>query len=113
MGYGLWGKGKDTKFMFRKGGIVYILTNTHHSTLYVGVTSTILGRLRDHKEKLYPKSFSAKYNLCKFVYYEIFDSIEEAIDREKQLKAGPRQKKIDLINQLNPAWEDLTFEFER
>lgn len=90
-----------------KGGFVYILTNVHHTTLYVGVASELYSRIIDHREKIFPKSFTARYNLCKLVYYEIFDDIEEAISREKQLKAGSRAKKEHLINKLNPAWKDL------
>ncbi len=89
------------------GGTVYIMTNKHHTTLYVGVTSNLLGRVMEHKENYYPKSFTAKYNLHKLVYHESFSSIDEAIDREKQLKGGSRQKKIDLINAMNPLWRDL------
>ena len=91
------------------GGFVYILTNKHHTTLYVGVTSDLYSRSVDHREKLFPKSFSAKYNLNKLVYYEVFDSIVEAIKREKQLKAGSRKKKEDLINKYNPEWKDLFY----
>lgn len=88
-------------------GFAYILTNRHHTTLYVGVTSELFGRTKKHRDKIYPKSFSARYNLCKLVYYERFDSIIDAIAREKQLKAGSRKKKLDLINKYNPEWRDL------
>jgi len=94
-----------------RGGAVYIITNNHHTTLYVGVTSDLPGRVTKHKCKFYPNSFSARYNVHKLVYFERFSSIVEAIDREKQIKAGSRQKKIDLINSINPRWEDL-FELE-
>ena len=90
-----------------RGGAIYIITNRHNTTLYIGVTSDLYSRIVEHKEKHYPKSFSAKYNLNKLVYFELFDSIEEAIDREKQLKAGSRKKKEDLINGINPGWRDL------
>ena len=60
-----------------------------------------------HRTKTFPKSFTARYNLYKLVYYEVSDSIVEAIDREKQLKAGSRKQKIALINKFNPQWEDL------
>lgn len=89
------------------GGFVYILTNTHHTTLYVGVTSDLYNRTVDHRDKLFPKSFSARYNLNKLVYYEVFDAIVDAIAREKQLKAGSRKKKEALINKYNPEWKDL------
>ncbi len=75
------------------------MTNRNHSTLYVGVTSYLYSRVIEHKEKAHPKSFTARYNLNKLVYFESFHSIEEAIAREKQLKGGSRQKKIDLNEQ--------------
>jgi putative endonuclease len=90
-----------------KGGFVYIITNAHHTVLYIGVTSNLFNRTIQHRDKLFPKSFSARYNLSKLVYYEIFDSIIDAIAREKQLKAGSRKKKEALINKLNPEWKDL------
>jgi putative endonuclease len=64
-------------------------------------------RIIEHKEKKYQNSFSARYNLNKLVYYEQFQMIGDAIAREKQLKGGSRAKKVDLINSLNPKWEDL------
>ncbi|WP_191859202.1 GIY-YIG nuclease family protein [Hanstruepera ponticola] len=90
-----------------KPGFVYILTNTNNTTLYVGVTSDIIIRIKQHKEKHNPKSFTSKYNLHKLVYFEAFQMIGDAIDREKQLKAGSRLKKEALINNLNPNWKDL------
>ena len=90
-----------------RGGAVYIMTNTHHTTLYVGVTSDLQGRVLEHKRNYYPRSFTARYNLHKLVYYARFSSVEEAIDCEKQIKGGSRQKKIDLINSMNPGWNDL------
>ncbi len=91
----------------KRGGCVYIMTNKHHTTLYTGVTADLFSRIVEHKEKSDPKSFTARYNLNKLVFYESFSSIEEAIDREKQIKGGSRQKKIDLINHMNPEWTDL------
>jgi len=67
-------------------------------------------RVCQHKEKADPKSFTARYNVDHLVYYEQFFDIGEAIAREKQIKAGNRQKKIDLINKFNPEWRDLYFE---
>lgn len=93
-----------------KGGSVYIITNRYNTTLYIGVTSDLITRMDQHKNKLYTNSFSSQYNLTKLVYFESFSSIEEAIQREKQLKAGSRKKKIDLINSLNPGWKDLNEE---
>jgi len=74
----------------------------------VGVTSTLVERVEQHKEKMNPKSFTARYILDKLVYYEAFQMIGDAIAREKQLKAGSRAKKIALIEGMNPDWEDLT-----
>lgn len=90
-----------------KPGFIYILTNYTNTTLYIGVTSNLPQRIVEHKEKKYQNSFSARYNLNKLVYYEQFQMIGDAIAREKQLKGGSRAKKVDLINNLNPKWEDL------
>lgn len=75
--------------------------------MYVGVTSNLVQRITQHKEKHNKKSFSARYNLNKLVYYEVFQEIGDAIAREKQLKAGSRAKKIVLIDGVNPEWLDL------
>ena len=83
------------------------MTNERHTTLYVGVTSELYNRVVEHKEKKYPKSFTARYNLDKLVYFEIFHSIEEAIAREKQIKGGSRKAKEKLIQSMNPDWKDL------
>ena len=83
------------------------MTNKNNTTLYTGVTSNLSVRVWEHKHKTHPKSFTAKYNLNKLVYYETFHSIEEAIAREKQIKAGSRKKKEKLIDALNPHWLDL------
>ena len=88
-------------------GYVYIATNRHNTVLYVGVTSNLKDRIYNHKAKKFPNSFSAKYNIDKLVYFDKHNSMLNAIKREKQLKAGSRQKKIDLINELNPDWLDL------
>jgi putative endonuclease len=93
--------------VMQRGGCVYIVTNKTHSVLYTGVTSDILGRIWDHKNKTYPQSFTAKYNCNKLVYYFFYSHIEEAIAAEKALKGGNRQMKVDLVNQLNPEWKDL------
>ncbi len=93
--------------MYVRGGWVYITTNRPNGVLYVGVTSDLVGRITKHKNRHYPNSFSAQYNLDKLVYYERFDTIVEAIAREKQLKGGSRAKKVALIEAFNPRWEDL------
>jgi len=86
---------------------VYILTNKNHTVLYTGVTSNLGLRVEQHKTKSNQKSFTARYNVDLLVYYEQFFDIGEAIEREKQIKAGSRQKKIDLINSFNREWKDL------
>ena len=86
---------------------VYILSNKNNSTLYTGVTSDIVVRIKEHKEKLNSKSFTAKYNLNKLVYFEAFQMIGDAISKEKQIKAGNRAKKVALIQGKNPEWNDL------
>ncbi len=85
---------------------VYIMTNKNNSVLYTGVTNDLIRRVHEHKEKM-TKGFTKKYNINKLVYYEAFDIVHNAIAREKQIKAGSRQKKIDLINSVNNEWEDL------
>jgi len=78
--------------------------------LYTGVTSDLKDRVLQHKQKIY-KGFTTKYECNKLVYYEEFQWIEDAISREKQLKAGSRQKKIDLIVTSNPSWSDLSVDW--
>ena len=91
-----------------KTGYVYILTNYTKSTLYVGVTSDLAGRMWKHKTKFYLHSFSAKYNVCYLVYYEVCADIVTAIWREKQIKNLVRRKKVVLIESQNPEWKDLS-----
>lgn len=64
-------------------------------------------RIDRHRNKKYKSAFSARYNVDKLVWYKEFETIQEALERERQLKAGSRQKKIDLVNAMNPDWEDL------
>ena len=85
---------------------IYILTNQRHTVLYTGVTGDLKSRVHQHREKLLP-GFTNRYNVCKLVYYEAGYNASGAIAREKQIKAGSRQKKIELINRLNPEWRDL------
>lgn len=89
-----------------KKGYVYIITNKNHTVLYTGVTSDLIKRIYEHKNNLV-KSFTSKYNCNKLVYYEMGEGIEGCILREKQIKAGSRQKKIDLIESMNSEWRDL------
>lgn len=85
---------------------IYILTNKENGTLYTGVTNDLIRRTYEHKNKLVD-GFTKKYKLDKLVYYEVIDSIEQAILREKQIKGGSRKKKLDLINKFNKNWNDL------
>lgn len=91
----------------QRGGFIYIMTNKNKTTLYVGVTSDLRSRIYEHKTHLYPNAFTARYNLDFCVYYETFIGIEEAIAREKEIKKWRREKKEELINTLNPEWNDL------
>ena len=86
---------------------VYIMTNKSNKVLYVGVTNDLLRRVYEHKNQLDTNSFTAKYNINKLVYYEEASDVREAIGREKQLKAGSRKKKVELVMKNNPLWEDL------
>jgi putative endonuclease len=88
-------------------GFVYIMTNKNNTVLYTGVTSNLRERVIQHKEKKHPDSFSVRYNTFKLVYFESLDTIGEAIQREKQIKPGSRKAKVELINKLNPKWDDL------
>ncbi len=90
-----------------KGGTVYIMANNNNTVLYTGVTSNLLIRVMEHKTGKYPKSFTAKYNCTKLVYHQGFHHIEDAIAEEKRIKGGSRKKKIELINNMNPEWNDL------
>jgi len=85
---------------------VYIMTNSRNTVLYVGVTNDLIRRVYEHKEKL-ANGFTGKYNVVKLVYYEILEDIQNAILREKQIKAGSRQKKVQLVNSMNREWHDL------
>jgi putative endonuclease len=85
---------------------VYILTNAWNKVLYTGVTSDLKARVYQHREKLLP-GFTNRYNVSKLVYYEAGYDAAGAITREKQIKAGSRQKKIELVNRMNPEWRDL------
>jgi putative endonuclease len=89
-----------------KDSYVYILANKRNGTLYIGVTSDLKKRIWQHKEKIF-KGFSANYNINKLVWYEVHTSIDEAILREKQLKAWQRNWKLRLIESGNPYWDDL------
>ena len=85
---------------------IYIMTNQGNTTLYTGVTNDLKKRAYEHRAKLVD-GFTKRYNLTKLVYYEVFDDIENVILREKQIKAGSRQDKVQLINQMNSEWKGL------
>jgi putative endonuclease len=89
---------------------VYILTNEGDSVLYTGVTSNLPKRLWEHRNKIDPKSFTARYNIKKLVWYSTTNDIEEAIKYEKKIKGWSRDKKIKLIENFNPFWKDLTYD---
>jgi putative endonuclease len=90
-----------------KGGAVYIMSSPNRGTLYVGVTSDLPGRVYEHRNKVFPKSFSSRYNCVVIVYYKFFESIEEAIAEEKRIKGSSRAYKEQLIESMNPQWNDL------
>lgn len=85
---------------------VYIMTNAHHTVLYNGITGDIIKRCWQHKHRLVD-GFTKRYNCTKLVYIEEYNFPQDAIDREKQIKAGSRQDKLDLIEGINRDWQDL------
>ncbi len=89
-----------------KKGYVYVMTNKKFGTLYIGVTSDLIKRIWEHKEKN-TEGFTKKYNLNRLVYYEIHENIESAIYREKQMKEWNRNWKLRQIIDFNPEWKDL------
>ena len=92
-----------------KSSYVYILTNKSNTTLYIGVTNDIVRRVTEHKNEMVD-GFTKKYKINKLIHLEEFSNIYDAITREKQLKGWTRQKKIELINETNPEWKDLSFD---
>jgi putative endonuclease len=89
-----------------KSFVVYILASIHR-VLYIGMTSNLEKRLAEHREKVYPASFTAQYNVTRLVRVEAFDCFSDAVAREKQLKRWRRGTKLWLIELDNPGWEDL------
>lgn len=85
---------------------LYIMTNHNNTALYTGVTNDLVRRVWEHREGV-GDGFTSRYQADKLVYYEVFYDPENANEREKQIKAGPRRKKVELIESINPAWEDL------
>jgi putative endonuclease len=92
--------------MRNKDYCVYIMTNKYDTVLYTGVTNNLKRRVWEHKEGL-GSLFTSRYRVTKLVYYEVYENIDLAIAREKQIKGGSRQKKLDLVNGFNPYWHDL------
>jgi len=86
---------------------VYILTNITNTVLYTGVTNNLVKRVWEHKNKFDNNSFTSKYNVSKLVYYEVLQTSYDAISREKQIKAGSRKKKLELIKKINLEFRDL------
>ncbi|MBI2315349.1 GIY-YIG nuclease family protein [Candidatus Daviesbacteria bacterium] len=85
---------------------VYIATNPQNNVFYTGVTNNLIRRIYEHKQKLV-SGFTEKYNINKLVFYEVYEDINEAIRREKQIKGGSREKKLKLIEKTNSNYEDL------
>ena len=92
---------------------VYIMTNRHRTVFYTGVTSDLQKRMIEHVNGVHPSSFTKRYNLDQLVYYEIGRDIRAAIEREKKVKKWSREKKIALIESMNPDWRDLAPEVIR
>ena len=89
-----------------KQGYVYILFNKRNGILYTGVTSDLVKRVYEHKNRL-QQGFTSKHQVDKLGYFEESDSITSAIEREKRIKGSSRRKKLDLIESINPGWKDL------
>jgi putative endonuclease len=89
-----------------KKGYLYILASRRNGTLYVGVTSALIKRIEEHRQKL-ADGFTKKYDITSLVYFETFEDIRDAIVREKQIKEWKRKWKTDLIQSVNPYWRDL------
>jgi putative endonuclease len=92
--------------MMNRSYCIYMMTNKYNTTIYTGVTSNLMGRVGQHRDGEI-KGFTQKYNLHKLVYYEVYEDVQSAILREKQIKSWKRIKKIDLVNTMNPEWKDL------
>jgi putative endonuclease len=90
----------------KKHYCVYIMTNKGNTVLYTGVTSDLKRRAYEHRAKLVD-GFTKRYNVTKLVYYEVFEDVESAIVREKQIKSGSRERKLRLIDEMNREWKDL------
>ena len=87
---------------------VYMMANKPNGVIYIGITDDIEERVKEHKLKVRPESFTAKYNCDKLVYFEECFSGEEAITRERRMKKWKRDWKIALIEEMNPSWMDIS-----
>ena len=92
--------------MRQRNPAIYIMTNKRNGTLYTGVTSDLVKRVQEHKYENIP-GFTQRYSCKLLVYYELYDSMYSAIDREKKIKGGSRKKKLAMIESMNPNWHDL------
>jgi len=92
---------------------VYILTNKRHTVLYVGMTIDLRTRMWEHQKKIYPRSFTARYNVFKPIFYQGFDTVDDALERERFIKGKTRKWKNDLVESMNPKWKDLSEEIRR
>ncbi len=92
--------------MRKKQYYVYIMTNKGHTVLYTGMTDNLIKRAWEHKQKLID-GFTKRYNVVKLVYYEVYGDCLSALQREKQIKAGSRRKKEELVDNINKQWVDL------
>jgi len=94
-----------------RDAFVYIMSNKSHR-LYTGSTTDLVRRVREHKERVYPNGFTARYNFDRLVYFEALPNFSTAIARERQIKAWTRAKRVALIQSENPNWNDLSGAFE-
>ena len=90
---------------------VYIMTNYSQTSFYIGITGNLQKRVWEHKNK-FVEGFTKRYNIDRLVYYELTDSVETALNREKQLKRWHRDWKINLIKEMNPEFKDLSMDWE-
>ena len=100
-------RGNLSSWVVKMPYYVYLTTNRNNMAIYAGMTNDLKRRIAQHKLKVV-RGFTKRFHVDRLVFYEIFDEVEEAIKREKKIKSGSRQKKIDLIRRMNFRWEDLT-----
>lgn len=103
---------QESPYINMKLWYVYIMTNKPNGVIYIGVTDTIDERVKEHKLKKHPKSFTSRYNCDKLVYFEEYEQGDKAIVRERQFKKWKRSWKIELIEEMNPNWSDLSMNWK-